>query len=198
MFHPRPDISPHLVHYTKGTDEEAFAVLRLLIRESRILGNVNMIKGEHRCVCFSEAPPNVSRAGLNNMAGYRRYAPFGIMFNKSKIFEWGGRPVIYQADEEYGQLRPTNDWRHVRYEPARQNPVDFTWEREWRMKCTELQFTPADAIVVVPNQLYAERLRAAHDVVQDWQVLQYSLILDEDIAEQYREDFPWRVSVLDT
>ena len=74
----------------------------------------------------------------------------------------------------------------MRYEPG---IVDFTWEREWRIQCDELNFEPNVARVVVPTKGWADKLVARHDTQQDFQVYQYSQIMDELLAEQYREGF---------
>jgi len=36
----------------------------------------------------------------------------------------------------------------------------------------------------------------AHTEQQDWQVWQYSQIMDSTIAQQYREDFNWQLYTL--
>jgi hypothetical protein len=115
------------------------------------------------------------------------------MFEKSWLFAYGGRPVIYQSEAEFDALPETHRWRHVRYEPE---DVDFTWEREWRIPREELHFTPNDACLVLPNKEWADVLVAEHHADEDFKVLQYRQIMDEFIAEQYREDFPWRISLL--
>jgi len=83
-------------------------------------------------VCFTEAPENVFHQVLG------RYKPFGIQVPKSWLFEKGGRPVIYQAAGEYELLDEKIRWRHVRYEPHTTAPIDFSWEREWRIQAEEL------------------------------------------------------------
>lgn len=101
--------------------------------------------------------------------------------------------MIYQPDVEFDLLPESIRWRHVRYEP---DTIDFTWEREWRIKCDYLDFTPEVACIVVPSKEWADWLVAEHDAEQDFLVLQYSQVLDEQLAEQYREEFGWRISVL--
>ncbi|MDD2540339.1 MAG: hypothetical protein PHH28_04760 [Desulfuromonadaceae bacterium] len=75
-----------------------------------------------------------------------RYEPYGIAVRKDWLFQRNGRPVIYQPDSEYPLLPPQLQWRHVRYEPPN---VDFTWEREWRVQCDELQIAPNEVLVLV-------------------------------------------------
>lgn len=193
----REDISDKLIHFTKGeTFEIAFDRIRMIINERRLVGGNGFIKGGYRCVCFSEAPVAALEHGLLNSSAYSRYSPFGIMFEKRWIFEQGGRPVIYQPDAEYDTLPESHKWRHVRYEPNAEEPKDFTWEREWRLLTGELNFNPSVAAVVVPDRDWAERLIAEHESEQDFKTLQYSQIMDEELARQYRDTFDWLIYML--
>jgi hypothetical protein len=161
--------------------------------ECRLLGSGEKIRGGFRCVCFTEAPLTSLVTGLVNPTAYSRYSPFGVIFDKGWIFQQGGRPVIYQPDAEFEGLPDGIRWRHMRYEPG---AVDFTWEREWRVRRDHLEFGPSVAAVVVPNQEWAERLVGEHEGEQDLRVLEYAQAMEGLLAEQYREDFPWRIFVL--
>ena len=193
----RADVSDKLVHFTGPRDDwnEANSRLRSIITERCIRGGTGMIRSGDRCVCFTEAPLLSLSNGLVNPSNYSRYSPFGIIIEKSWLFDRGGRPVIYQPEAEYSALPEELRWRHVRYEPTGESRIDFTWEREWRIKCDELQILPNEAAIVVPSDDWANALVHDHEREQDYQVEMYSMILDEFLAEQYRVDFPWRVYV---
>lgn len=107
-----------------------------------------MIRGGYPCVCFTEAPLLAVANGFAPRLPANRYAPFGLMFDKTWVFARGGRPVIYESDHEFSDLPEQLRWRHVRYEPFGPAPIDFTWEREWRMRCEELLFSPTEAAIV--------------------------------------------------
>lgn len=191
---PRPDIADHVIHFTTdSTTRLAFERFQGIVGDQCLLGGGTKVRGGYRCVCFTEAPLASLERGLVNPNVYSRYSPFGIMFEKGWLFAYGGRPVIYQPEAEYDALPDALKWRHVRYEPG---TVDFTWEREWRIDTDELHFTPSDACLVVPDEDWACELIARHDATEDFKVLQYSTIMDDFIAEQYREDFPWRICLL--
>ena len=74
--------------------------------------------------------------------------------------------------------------------------MDFSWEREWRIQTHELPFAPTVAALVVPDQDWANNLVGIHKAEQDYKVMQYSLVMDEDLAMQYRESFQWLIYVL--
>jgi len=190
----RNDITYDLIHFTKGEDiEDAFQQLRKIIKERRLICGGNLIKGGHKCVCFSEAPLASLQSGLVNPDYYSSYSPFGIMFKKKWIFEQGGRPVIYQTNEEYEHLRETHRWRHMRYHPNQNPPVDFTWEREWRVRCDHLDFNPEVATIVVADSNWSSRLMREHERDEEFKILQYSLVLGEEIAHAYHETFKWDI-----
>ena len=194
----RADISDKLVHFTGPRDnlDEAYSRLQSILAERTIRGGNAMIRSGDHSVCFTEAPLKSLPDGLVNPTNFSRYAPFGLVFEKKWIFERGGRPVIYQPESEFQELPDSHKWRHVRYEPNTTQPIDFTWEREWRIKGKVLQFQPTDVVILVPTQKWCDALRSKHENEQDLWVYMYSEVLDREILEQYRENFPWRVSVL--
>jgi hypothetical protein len=195
----RPDISPYLVHFTSGeSHDNAFIRLRKIISDRRLIAGSRFIKGDYPCVCFSEAPLTNLKSGLVNKDYYSRYSPFGIVVSKQWLFAQGGRPVIYQSAEEYSPLPETHRWRHVRYQPGDSDEViDFTWEREWRIKCDYLAFDQSTAKVVVLNQSWADRLISEHDKEEDYRSMEYRIIFDDEvIVEAYRNPFQWTVLTL--
>ncbi len=192
---PRADISENLVHFTRGDDVDgAFQRLRAILRDGHLLAGTRFIRGGHACICFSEAPLQALEAGLVNPDFYTRYSPFGIMVSKRWLYARGGRPVIYQAEGEYDILPAAQSWRHVTYEPLRDPPIDFTWEREWRIRVDTLAFGPEAAAVVVQDQHWVDRLVQEHELEQDVEVQQYSLLFDGQLARLMVErPFRWRI-----
>ena len=195
---PRPDLSEKLIHFTSGpSHEEAFGNLCSIIEDRGIRGHNNKIKGQFTCVCFTEAPLAALSHGLVNLQDFSRYRPFGIIYDKTFIHAQGGRPVIYQPDSEFDDLSDNSKWRHMRYEPNARPPIDFTWEREWRIQTQYMPVHSHYAGIVLPSREWEERLRSAHAEQQDHQVYEYGQIMDQLLAEQYREDFPWRVTCIE-
>lgn len=195
---PRNDISDKLVHFTSGdTLDDAFARLSQIVNERILRGGNGMIRGGYQCVCFTEAPLASLQGGLVNPDAYSRYSPFGVLFDKAEIFRLGGRPVIYQSDPEFQLLPNELRWRHMRYEPDADPPVDFCWEREWRVQTDSLEFDTAIAGLVLPDGAWLDRLVDAHHEQQEWRVYEYSFVVDRQLAELYREPFEWRVFLLE-
>ena len=118
------------------------------------------------------------------------------MFDKSWLFAHGGRPVIYQPDADFLELPEALRWRHVRYELGGPPDTDFTWEREWRLRCDELVFDSLDATVILPGQRWLDLLLNIHKAKQDWVVEAYSTMVDRFIAETARDPFKWKVAIL--
>jgi len=149
----RDDLSANLIHLTRGDTDQAAADAFLAILESRkLLGSVRDIRGGYRCVCLSEAPLSKLASVLASTAqSSMRYKPFGVMVAKKWLFERGARPVIYQPESEYELLNEQQRFRHVRYEPGR---VDYTWEREWRVRTATLELDPDQITFVVPTRAW--------------------------------------------
>src|SRR5262249_34326656 len=160
MISGRDDVTDELVHFVKGDDDSAaFNVLRSILYEHRLIGGSGFIKGEYKCICFTEAPlrkigPTVAQAERQG----RRYRPFGILVPKKWLYTQGGRPVIYGPDQQFDELPASHRWRHVRYEPEAEPPIDFSWEREWRVMGETLEINPAVATVLVRNSTWADYL----------------------------------------
>ena len=149
----RDDITTDLVHWTKGEcEQQAFDALCSIISQLKIYGSSREIKGGFNCVCVTEAP--TKKFHLD----WSRYKQFGIKFSKNWLFERGGRPVIYQTNEEYELLNEVQRWRHVRYEPLKAQPIDFTWEREWRINTECLALEDSKFSVIVPDKSWVDRI----------------------------------------
>ncbi len=188
----RNDISPNLVHFTRGgTFEEAYVRFKSIISQKKIFGSSEKIKGGMKCICFSEAPIPSLPSGLVNPQSYSNYSPFGFVFSKTYIYSLGGRPVIYQPDSEYSNLPPQIKWRHMRFELGTPQPIDFTWEREWRAPLPELQIDPSYTHLVFPNKAWFDHFAAEHHNLETIKVQQYSLMMPSDIAAMHYEPFKW-------
>jgi hypothetical protein len=113
------------------------------------------VKGPYRVVCLTEQPISALIKTLKYASG--RYSGYGIAYYKPILYDRGGRPVLYGSDQEIGQkikqgepgweegkevyrggLPPDLQYLWVRYDPLGlsvfQYKIDFTWEREWRVK----------------------------------------------------------------
>jgi len=149
----RDDLSSKLVHLTNGDWDNAAVTFQKIVGEKRLRGGTGGIKDNLQCVCFSEAPINKLSTILANPSqlGFR-YAPFGVMVDKEWLFKQGGRPVIYQPEIEYPLLHQDLRYRHKGYEPDK--GIDFTWEREWRIRTTELLLDPSNTTLIVPTRAW--------------------------------------------
>jgi len=193
----RFDISDKLIHFTRGeSEDDAFAKLRTIIAERRLIAGNRMVRGGYGCISFTEAPVEAFVDAFVRRFPFTRYSQFGLMFSKSWVYDRGGRPVIYQPDSDFGILPEELRWRHVRYEPTAEQVIDFTWEREWRVRCDGLAFSPAEASIIVPNEGWASALRRSHDAEQDAVVELYATAIGRRTAEWLREPFLWHIAPL--
>jgi len=199
----RHDLSDRLIHLTRGhtpagnrvekviRDREAMANFCSIMRSAQLHGGTGNIVGGHRCVCFSEAPI----ASLAHMLapGTNKYAPLGVMVDKTWLFAQGGRPVIYQPVAEYEELPETHKYRHVNYDPinATGDEQDVSWEREWRVETDSIALDPALVTLVVPYRSILETFKGQHDNRQ-----RYSVWATGEVAASSVESFPWHFLVL--
>lgn len=164
----RPDLSNRLIHFTKGkTDEDAFNNLCSIIIEKMIQSTKSITMKDY-VVCLTETPLNIIiEHGFVNYTDYTNYKKFGIMFMKRDIYKYfEGRPALYMEESCHHKLADDIKWRYTKFEPTfdyNQNPkkgvVDFSWEREWRVK-GDLYLSECndEYIVLVPNEDYKVKL----------------------------------------
>lgn len=178
----RDDMSTKLVHLTKVSSKRENidgklmqisisprSVLEKILNEKQLkAGSGYILGGEvNSSVCFSEAPISklLSELGQNKT----KYMPFGVLLDKKLIFDLGGRPAIYQPNSYYSDLPESQRYRHVRFEYPN---IDFTWEREWRLRGS-ISLKPAEISVIVPNREEKEAVSLA--VGDGW----HYLVLDD-------------------
>lgn len=165
----RGDLSDRLVHLTRGNSDNPTIRARQasqrfwsIVRSGKLIGRDTDIRGRFKCVCFSEAPIGVLTQMLADQRS--RYAPLGVMVDKTWLFSKGGRPVIYQPETEYRLLPAGLRYRHVRYDPIKGH--DWTWEREWRIKSDAVTLDPAQVTLVIPFRSMADSLREEYRAEQ--------------------------------
>lgn len=188
---PRIDISRDLIHWIKGDSyEESFDVLRKIVSERQLIAGNGHIKGNYYCVCFTEAPIDTFHEVLG------RYQPFGIRLSKCFAYSLGGRPVIYQSEPEFDLLPSSLRWRHVRYDPNSSPPVDFTWEREWRIRKDDIYLPPGEASIVVPHESWAKALEDEHMEQEGYRIQMDAVAYGSEWLLQNPEPFVYTYSVV--
>lgn len=160
----RTDLTDYVVHLTRFVVDgdngrrdvkEGRVRLKEIIRSGyllptaahRITRNKNRnptVRGPHKAVCFTGQPleqiPATVRHGCGT--GYKEY---GIALHKADLFNYGGRPAIYGDEALFASLDDEFKYRWVRYHPVRPgggDPVDFTFEREWRSRIASTDTLP--------------------------------------------------------
>lgn len=144
----RPDLSNYLAHFTndgkneKGDTIPAFENLVSILKEKKIRAS-SMPWTNSLAVCFTECP----WTSLIDHA--RRYSPYGVGFDKGRVFAAGGAPAYYVRCDFW----ETQGWRGDKMKDAFATPfwpaytppalkkkyspfdktVDYSHEREWRI-----------------------------------------------------------------
>jgi len=189
----RIDLTNYLTHWVKSdTEQEAYRILSSIIVSGKLYGGNGHIKGKYTCICFTETPEKAFQESES------RYQPFEIQVPKSWIFEQGGRPVIYQSDNEFDALPESIRWRHVRYEPNADSPIDFTWEREWRIQTNELDLPTDKACVIVPDASWVTALVDEHMSHESFRIYEESIAYGDAYMMQDPEDNCYNYSVINT
>jgi hypothetical protein len=160
LFHFTRTPPEHFVEWDTGhggrasCPASAWAVLQKILHEGRLRGTSRWTYGQD-CVCFTEAPFHEFNSifSLVDIAASEkerpRYEPYGVAVSKNWLFERGGRPVIYDHPDAFESFSNDQRYRFVQYDPKA--GIDFTWEREWRIRAENLQLDPKETLVVVPD-----------------------------------------------
>jgi len=172
-IHLRSDISGSITHLTRENSEtSAIDVLIKILSEKRLIGSspeMGFIIGDTKAVCFQDAPiygltqnlinEQYSRSELGNKI---RYRGIGLGFSKKYAFIKGARPVFYETKDMAKSIIPASEWwRIVSFDLSDdQNIVDWTHEREWRVKgdfCFDLNETYVYLVNQSSYQAFMER-----------------------------------------
>lgn len=136
MNHPRAKIpaAAMLTHFTRASkNASGLDNLIAILKDGVIRGGSRMVRGGQPAVCMFDAPI----AGLGAILqrrNRRRYEPFGIAIDKRYAFKLGARPVIYLPWREAKKnLVPEETWRVVTFQMDKNPPLDWSFEREWRI-----------------------------------------------------------------
>jgi len=160
----RTDMAARITHLTKGSnDEKAFDSLWKILVEKRLIGSGKggFVVGTERAVCFQEVPLAGIAENLayeDEMSDRLRYSWFGLRFNKIRMYEAGARPVIYGKTEDLKAILSSIEfWRIVNLNLDRTSIIDWSHEREWRIKGDYL-FEYDDIEILVKDDHYYRKL----------------------------------------
>ncbi|MBW2321510.1 MAG: hypothetical protein JRF31_11890 [Deltaproteobacteria bacterium] len=169
---------------TMSMTSSAYSALRKILYDGRLMGTSKWTYG-YNCVCFTEAPIQEFNSvfSLVEIASSKnerpRYEPYGIAVSKKAFFKRGGRPVIYDHPSAFEELPESQQYRFVPYDP--ENKIDFTWEREWRIRTDFFQLDPKETLVVVPTS------DEAFDIVYQFANIEADYDRDGSIMGAYHE-----------
>lgn len=147
-----------LTHFTRAArTSSALDKLVAILREGVIRGSSRMIRGKRQVVCLFDAPL-VELNRLLDRRNRRRYEPFGIALDKRYAFRMGARPVVYMPWIEAERMLAAGElWRVVTIDMQSAPPVDWGFEREWRL-AGDLVIEPRHAVALVDTWRDAEEV----------------------------------------
>jgi hypothetical protein len=125
---------PMLTHFTRAAGtKSAIDNLDAILRDGVIRGATRLIRSRRPVVCLFDA--TVAELGrLLVRSNRRRYEPFGVALDKRYAFGLGARPVLYMPWREAQQILAEEEWWRVAAIDLNRNPpIDWSFEREWRM-----------------------------------------------------------------
>lgn len=158
----RSDISIYVTHLTRESEKiDPSGILLKILTEKKLIGSTTdkgFIIGNEKAVCFQDAPLyGVAQNSLHEQLNKKelgdkiRYRPVGISFRKDYVYKKGGRPVFYEKKDIAKKLLPENEWwRIVSFDLSDSVIIDWTHEREWRVK-GDFSFELNEAIVLLPK-----------------------------------------------
>lgn len=97
--------------------------------------------------------------------------------------------MIYDHPKAFDSFSEDQKYRFVPYDPVKQ--IDFTWEREWRIKVDYLELDPKETLVVVPTS------EEAFDLVYEFAGLEADGDWDDPFPTGFYHKAKWLAVSLD-
>lgn len=158
----RSDMSTSLIHLTREKDDDSvYNILYKILKSKKIIGSTTasgFICGNNTATCFQDVPlssmcQNVYYEQKRIETGKDkkiRYRAIGLLFQKDYVFKKGGRPVLYDKTQDAKKYLPKDEWwRIVNMDFSdKDNIVDWSHEREWRLK-GDFEFELEEATILV-------------------------------------------------
>ncbi len=154
---------PAIAHFTRAAGgARALDNLISILRAGAIRASARMVRGGRPVVCLCDAPVGELRRILAR-ANRKRYEPFGVAVEKRYAFRMGARPALYMPWSEAERLLIAEEWwRVVTIELASEPPIDWSFEREWRV-AGDLPLVPAATVALVETWRDADEIYDAFD-----------------------------------
>jgi hypothetical protein len=149
---------PMLTHFTRAAGtKSAIDNLDAILRSGVIRAATRLIRSRRPVVCLFDA--TVGELGrLLVRSNRRRYERFGVALDKRYAFGMGARPVLYMPWREARQILAEEEWwRVAAIDLDRKPPIDWSFEREWRV-AGDLPLPARAAVALVESWRDADEL----------------------------------------
>jgi len=190
----RSDLSQWVVHFVRSTTlvspthlGGAAEILDGIFSEWRIRPSLHEYVTRYcpdGAACFYDAPPSVwSAIAATNPSGR---PPIGVICHKNKIWELGGRPVIYTDTFDSNVWPEQERFRCVFTDLRRKpQPIDWTHEREWRVRGGLNLRQPSNYTwwwPIVPNREWMTYLFARYAELQSIYVISENAVTNRSVT----------------
>jgi hypothetical protein len=145
----RLDLSEWIWHFVRR-DDSPKDTLKTIIKSNAIQGSVCR-PFQEKIVCFTETPLffHIQQDVDLKTFDYKRLSLYGLGFSRKYLYEIGARPVIYTERKSYDSLPTELKYLFVEFDLSK--GIDFTWQREWRVKSDLLSFSNNNTVLVFPD-----------------------------------------------
>lgn len=137
----RSDVSSWLLHLTRprwekdGRVVSSFDVLTEIVNSRVLRASLRSeitSREQLGATCFYDVPPSAwTQLVETNPSGRTGH---GVLVHKTALWAMGGRPAIY-TEQSTPELWPAAErYRIIHTDLARNPPIDWTHEREWRLR----------------------------------------------------------------
>lgn len=137
---PENDWLDELITGSPSADHSAFATLKRIAEQERLIASSSGIRGQYPVVCFTEIPLTEFALRRTFRRHRRRhdFEPWGIAIRRSALMSLVARPVLYGDDSLWEKLSQSDrPWFQREYSGADtkypQGSRVWANEREWRV-----------------------------------------------------------------
>jgi hypothetical protein len=141
-----------LIDASPGAEHTGFDTLVRILEQGTIRASGKLTRGTTEVVCFTELFPEELQSLNQWRPGLLRWSfePYAIAVCKDRLFDLGGRPVIYAIEDLFQDL--SDDLLYL-FQLHGSSGKNWSAEKEWRIRgdLALSSFAPEETFVIVPS-----------------------------------------------